>query len=135
MAGLKVYNEDGTLRDKVTSVFARFLHKEYIPKINLGMTLSGKPDGLEGSFMVAGLTELPAGYRVFHFIAGNGGYGSGYWWPRVTIEGSTVRWSYEQYYSGFGNEAANIWARKMFSESTYANGGDCFLVIGICPDV
>lgn len=130
--GLMVFNEDGTLRDKVDSVFARCLHKEYLTPLQLGRYVNGQPvipENVKGSFVVEGLGSLPNGYRPFHFICSSGNTGSGYWWPEVRIEGKTVYWSYE-----YGCNTDSITA-SMFFESTTSLGGDCFLVIGVCPDV
>ncbi len=131
--GLMVFNEDGTLRDKVDSVFARFLHKEYLTRLSLGRWDNGRPvipPNVKGSFVVEGLGSLPNGYRPFHFICSSGNKGSGYWWPQVRIEGNVVHWSYE-----YGFYADDNVLASMFAESSTSLGGDCFLVIGVCPDV
>ena len=125
--GLMVFNEDGTLRDKVDSVFARFLHKEYLTQLSFGPDI---PPNVKGSFVVEGLGSLPNGYRPFHFICSSGNEGSGYWWPQVRIEGNVVHWSYE-----YAFDPNDIVGAAMFSESTVRFAGDCFLVIGVCPDV
>ena len=125
--GLMVVNEDGTLRDKVDSVFARFLHKEYLTQLSFGPVI---PPNVKGSFVVEGLGSLPNGYRPFHFICSSGNEGSGYWWPQVRIEGNVVHWSYE-----YAFDPNDIVGAAMFSESSVRHAGDCFLVIGVCPDV
>ncbi len=130
--GLMVFNEDGTLRDKVDSVFARCLHKEYLTPLQLGRYVNGQPvipENVKGSFVVEGLGSLPNGYRPFHFICSSGNKGSGYWWPQVRIEGNVVYWSYE-----YGCDVDSVTA-SMFFEGSTSLGGDCFLVIGVCPDV
>lgn len=119
-AGLKVYNEDGTLRDKVDSRFPQVLKILQIPTSKYGV---------EGYIEVPELANVPQGFKIFHFISM--GDSPGQEWPEITISGTTLKYSYRFYQDPaiqfqYGDSAIG-------SGDRYRNY--IHLVLGICPYV
>lgn len=119
-AGLKVYNEDGTLRDKIDSRFPQVLKILQIPT-------SAK--GVKGYIEVPELANIPQGFKIFHFISM--GDAAGLEWPEITITGTTLKYSYEFYQDS--NIQFQYGDNALGSEDRINNY--ILLVLGICPYV
>ena len=119
-AGLKVYNEDGTLRDKVDSRFPQLLKIVKLPT-------SGK--GWKGVVDVPELANIPEGFKVFHFITMSDVDGTE--WPEIRIDGTEVHYSYEFYNNP---DIGWIYGENAIVSSNI-NGDYINLVLGICPYV
>lgn len=88
--GLEVFNPDGTIRDSVTTRFARIIKRVAIPKAVV-------PASQEGvvwlsSPLVSGTIEVPefADWSPFFFFSGNE-YSPAFT-PDVTITGTSLYW-------------------------------------------
>ena len=121
-AGLKVYNPDGTLRDKIDSRFPQVMRILQIPTLAYGV---------EGYIEVPELANIPEGFKVFHFISM--GVAAGLCWPEITISGTTLKYSYLFYQDSgvkfqYGDSATG--AEEFNKDKSYM-----LVVVGICPYV
>ncbi len=120
-AGLKVYNEDGTLRDKIDSRFPQVLKILQIPT---------SKHGVEGYIEVPELANVPQGFKIFHFISM--GDAAGLEWPEIIITGTTLKYSYRFY------QDPNIlfqYGDNALGSKDHKQDDYMLLVLGICPHV
>ena len=144
--GLEVYNEDGSLRDKITSKFARIITKLHVPIIT-GYDYA-RNNGVSGEFIVNELLSVPNGYRPFYFISP--AEMNGCFYPNVEISGRVVKWDFAIYDKElfpvmndkkngvadlFGDNPMGIDYFKIAGSEISGQFGGCYINIGICPNV
>lgn len=121
--GLQVFNEDGTIRDDITTRFARLLKKVYIPPAAVPRPSGNGYLGLrapisKGSFEVPEFAE----WSPFYFFT-KGTYLPKYY-PDIRIVGTTVNWEF------FPDADMGTFCESNMVSSEYVNNKNIYYVGG-----